>query len=114
MTERQPDRSPTGGGGEVVPLGRDPAPAPAPIHPPRALHAIATSGMAAFALVGIIAMLAFITVRWPDTTGRYVVAVIIAAALGFMSCAVLAVFSAARDTYPRRTASEDENEDRAD
>ncbi|MGH2749859.1 MAG: hypothetical protein ACRDK3_03145 [Actinomycetota bacterium] len=57
--------------------------------------------MALFALLGIAAMLAFITISWPDDTSRYVIVVFTASVIGFMSCASIAVFSAARDTYPR-------------
>lgn len=87
----------------VVPLAVDPEPVPE--EPPRSqggLHRLAISGMALSALVGIASMLAFITVSWPSDTRRYVVGVFIAAGVGFMTCASLAVFSAARDTYAVR------------
>lgn len=58
--------------------------------------------MAGFAVLGIVATLAFITVGWPGDTGRRVIAVIILSALAFMACASAAVLSAARDTYARR------------
>lgn len=84
----------------VVPLGNSPAPVPEePPRPHRGLHGIAIAGMALCALVGIASVLAFITVSWPNETGRYVIGVFIAAGVGFMTCASLAVFSAARDTY---------------
>jgi hypothetical protein len=89
----------------VVPLGVE-APIskpPAPSRPPGRLHSLSILGMAVFALVGIAAMLAFITISWPDDSSRYVVAVFIASIIGFMTSASLAVFSAARDTYPRHT-----------
>jgi hypothetical protein len=87
----------------VVPLGVEaPTPTPpAPAKPLGRLHGLAILGMAVFALVGIAAMLAFITISWPDDTSRYVVAVFVASIIGFMTSASLAVFSAARDTYPR-------------
>ena len=62
---------------------------------------MAILGMAVSALLGIGAMLAFITISWPDDTGRYAMVVFVASVIGFMSCASIAVFSAARDTYPR-------------
>jgi phosphate/sulfate permease len=65
--------------------------------------------MALCALVGIGSMLAFVTVRWSGTTGRYVVALFVMAAIGFVTCASAAVFTAARDTYAR---SPRENSDR--
>jgi len=87
----------------VVPLGVEaPTPVPpAPSRPPSRLHGLAIIGMAVFALVGIAAMLAFITISWPDDSSRYVVAIFVASIVGFMTSASLAVFSAARDTYPR-------------
>ena len=73
-------------------------PEPAPT-PPGRLHGIAITGMSVCALVGIVALLSFVTVRWPDRTGRYVIAVLVGAAIGFLACASAAVFTAARDTY---------------
>jgi hypothetical protein len=46
-------------------------------------------------------MLAFITISWPDDSSRYVVVVFMVAVVGFVTSASIAVFSAARDTYPR-------------
>lgn len=87
----------------VVPLGNAPEPAPEdPGRPHGGLHRLAISGMALCALVGIASMLAFITVSWPNDTGRYVIGVFIASGVGFMTCASLAVFSAARETYAVR------------
>ena len=63
--------------------------------------------MSLCALVGIAATLAFITVSWPGETGRYVFAIVIAAGLGLMASASIALLSAARHTYVRRG---DENE----
>ena len=84
----------------VIPLGRAPEPvAPVPPSRPSRLHGLAIAGMATCAIVGIIAMLVFITVTWPDDTGRYVIGVFIGSGVGFMTCASLAVFSAARDTH---------------
>ncbi len=82
----------------VVPLGQPIEPPPEPRRPGR-LHGLAIAGMAVCALVGVISMLAFITVTWPNGTGRYVVGVFIGSGVGFMTCASLAVFSAARETY---------------
>jgi hypothetical protein len=89
----------------VVPLGVEPpreeAPPPTDERTGR-LHGAAVLGMALFALLGIAAMLAFITVSWPDDTSRYVLIVVTVSVIGFMTCASIAVFSAARDTYPRQ------------
>jgi hypothetical protein len=65
------------------------------------VHGLATAGMALSAMVGILAMLAFITVGWPGRTGRYVIAVVVCAALIFLTCASIAVLAAARDSYAR-------------
>ena len=89
--------------GNVVPLGveaplepRTPKPAPRIGR----LHGLSIIGMAISALIGIASMLAFITISWPDDLGRYVMAIIVISVIGFMTSASLAVFSAARDTYP--------------
>jgi hypothetical protein len=66
---------------------------------PGKVHGLAIAGMAICSLVGIAATLAFITVGWPGTTGRYVIAVIFLSVVGFFLCASMAVFAAARDTY---------------
>lgn len=73
--------------------------------PPGRLHAIAMAGMAVFAIVGILATLAFITVGWPGDTGRRVIAVVVIAAVGFVASASAAILAAARDTYPKRKAA---------
>jgi len=70
--------------------------------PTSRLHGAAIVGLALFALIGIGAMLAFITISWPDNTSRYALGVFMFSVVGFLTCASLAVFSAARDTYPRR------------
>ncbi|MGH2735897.1 MAG: hypothetical protein ACRDKZ_09980 [Actinomycetota bacterium] len=65
------------------------------------LHGTAIVGMALSALLGIFSMLAFITINWPGKLGDYVVVVIVFSVVGFMASAIVAVFSAARDTYAR-------------
>ncbi|HEU4488457.1 MAG TPA: hypothetical protein VFS38_04135 [Actinomycetota bacterium] len=69
----------------------------------RSLHATATTGVAVFAVTGVLALLAFVTVGWPEDTGRYVMAIIIGSLIGVVACASAAVFTAARDTYPGRS-----------
>ena len=76
-----------------------------PVNPPGRLHAVAMAGMALFAVVGILATLAFITVGWPGDTGRRVIAVVVFSAFGFIASASAAILAAARDTYPRRRAA---------
>ena len=87
--------------GEVVRLpGGTPTEPDQPASRPGRLHGAAIAGMAVSALVGIAAMIAFITVRWPEDTGRYVVTILIIAGVSFLMSASIAVFAAARDTYP--------------
>jgi hypothetical protein len=64
--------------------------------------------MGASALVGIVALFAFITVSWPADTGKYAIAVLLFSCLAFLVFASTAVFSAARDTY-RNGAHEKED-----
>jgi hypothetical protein len=60
--------------------------------------------MAISALVGTVATLAFVSVRWPGDTGRFLIAAVFLCAVAFLAFSSVAVFSAARDTYPRRSA----------
>lgn len=79
--------------------GEHVAPAPPRHRSLGRMHSIATAGMALSAVVGVLAMLTFITVGWPGRSGRYVVGVAVVAALVFVTSASIAVFAAARDTY---------------
>jgi hypothetical protein len=74
------------------------------------LHAISISGMATSALLGIASMLAFITIRWPTDTGRFVIALLIFSIVGFLASASIAVFSAAKDTYATSPRSDPEDD----
>jgi hypothetical protein len=87
----------------VVPLGAEvaDAPEPPPSPPASRLHGLAIAGMALCALLGIGSMLAFVTVRWAGAAGRFIIAVVIFSAIGFLVCASTAVFTAARDMYAR-------------
>jgi hypothetical protein len=58
--------------------------------------------MALSAVIGFVALFAFITIGWPGRTGRYVIAVVVFSVVAFMVSAATAVFAAARDTYSRR------------
>jgi hypothetical protein len=84
---------------EVVKLPGHQAPTPTRVLRPGRVHGLAIAGMALFSLVGIAATLAFITIGWPEDSGRYVIAVIFVSVVGFLLCAAMAVFAAARDTY---------------
>jgi purine-cytosine permease-like protein len=111
-----PERSGSGEDGvNVVPLGAEVADGhdygPPPSPPSSRLHGLAIAGMALSALLGIGSMLAFVTVRWTGAAGRFIVAVVIVAAIGFLVCASAAVFTAARDMYahrPRENAGEEQ------
>ena len=74
---------------------------PTPSGPTSRLHGLAITGMALFALFGIGSMLAFVTVRWNGGAARLIVAAVVLSAIGFLTCASAAVFTAARDTYAR-------------
>ena len=74
-----------------------------PSRPGRA-HGLAIAGMSLCALAGVIALLAFITVRWPGTSGETLKVVFLFSGVGFMTCASMAVFFAMRDTYARRSS----------
>lgn len=100
-----------GTGGEIIrpPEGRM---APNPTMPPPARHTgshgLVVTLMAVFALIGIGAMFAFATVHWPEDTGRYVMAVFVLSVVGFIACASIAVFTAARaSTTSARPPEED-------
>lgn len=82
-----------------LPAGYEPPPQPDPA-PPGRLHGIFIGGMAVSALVGVAALFAFITIGWPDSVRRYIVALFFLAGIAFLACASAAVFTAARDTYP--------------
>ena len=82
----------------VVEIPTEPPVQPPP-SPPSRVHGFAIAGMAFSALLGIVSMLAFITVNWPGQTARYIVGAFVLAGIGFLACASAAVLTAARDTY---------------
>lgn len=91
----------------VVPLPHDaPPPAPRPSGPGR-LHGLAIAGIAISALAGITSTLAFVTIRWPGSTSRYLIAVLFMSVILFVVSAATAVLTAARDTYVRRGSGPD-------
>ncbi|HYN35379.1 MAG TPA: hypothetical protein VEV82_00225 [Actinomycetota bacterium] len=98
----------------VVSLGKAPVAEPSPVAPTKPqgpLHRAAIAGMTICAIVGILSMLAFITVSWPEESSRYVVAVLIGSGVGFLASASIAVFSAARETYaPPRTSGDSDDQ----
>ena len=83
---------------DVVRLPGDPPEVPPPSAPGRA-HGLAIAGMGISALVGVVALLTFITVTLTDDFRRYAIGVFMFSGLVFLACASSAVFSAARDTY---------------
>lgn len=78
--------------------GPPPEPSQVPSAPGR-LHGLAIAGMGISALVGVAAVLAFITITWPADMSRYVVGIFLVSGVVFLVSASTAVFSAARDTY---------------
>lgn|GEM_PF-5265439 len=83
-------------GGDLIPMPDDRVrPKPAPSRHGGA-HGFVVILMTAFAVIGICAMFAFITVKWPGETSRYVIAVFVFSVVGFISSASIAVFTAAR------------------
>jgi|GEM_PF-2461474 hypothetical protein len=70
------------------------------------LRMIVVTAMTIFAVVGLISLIAFVTVGWPGTVGRYVIAVTIGCIIGLVGCAGAAIFIAARDTYPHRRSGD--------
>ena len=92
--------------GEVVRIPAEPPPEP-PSSPPTRMHGIAIAGMALCALLGIIAMLAFITVNWSGHSQRYIVGTFVLAGVGFLACASAAVLTAARDTYALKNSDDE-------
>jgi hypothetical protein len=94
-------------GEDIVPLPQEaPPPARRPTGPGR-LHGLAIAGIALSALTGIASMLAFVTIRWPGDSGRYLIAVLFASVIVFVVSASTAVLTAARDTYAGRGSSPD-------
>lgn len=82
---------------------------PADVSSPGRLHAAGIFGMALCAVAGIVALIARITVGWPGNSDRYVMAVFVFAGIGFLASASVAVFSAARETYPHRLGPPEED-----
>jgi hypothetical protein len=66
------------------------------------LHSLAIGGMGISALAGIVLMLAFVSVRWPGATGRYLKVAFVFTVLIFLTSCSLAVLAAARDSYATR------------
>ena len=63
---------------------------------------LAISGMSVSALVGICVFFISIGIGLPEGGRRAVIIVVVGAAVVFLTCASIAVFTAARDTYPRQ------------
>lgn len=89
--------------GELIPLGVDP-PVPDPGPPPRTsrLHSFAVLFTAVAALVAAGSTLAFVTIGWPGTMRRVVIAIMLTSTVAFLAGVAMTTLSAARDTYSRR------------
>lgn len=96
-----PSSEPAGEKVVRLPADFEPEPEPAPA-PPSRLHGMFIAGMAISALIGVAALFAFITVGWPESIRRYIIALFFFAGVAFLACASAAVFTAARDTYATR------------
>jgi hypothetical protein len=67
---------------------------------------MAISSMAISAIAGICLMLAFVSVRWPGDTGRYLKVAFVLSVIAFMASCIMAILGAARDTYIKREVGE--------
>jgi peptidoglycan/LPS O-acetylase OafA/YrhL len=86
---------------DVVALGVEPPPEPPPPRP-SGLHGLAITGMSISALLGIVVLFVSIGMGLPSGPRRAAIAVVVGAAALFLTCASIAVFTAARATYPSR------------
>jgi phosphate/sulfate permease len=68
-------------------------------------------GMVVSAIVGFLALLGFVTVRWPGDSGRIVMAIFLFSIVGFVVCGSASIFTAARDTYATYTPEESPGEE---
>ena len=90
-------------GGDIVPLGVEKQPDGAPPPAQRSgLHLLALSGMSISALTGICVLFLSIGIGLPASGRKVVTAIVVGAAVVFLTCASLAVFAAARETYPSK------------
>ncbi|MGH2730134.1 MAG: hypothetical protein ACRDJI_05930 [Actinomycetota bacterium] len=90
-----------------LPTGLVETPPPPPT-PPGRLHGAATAGAALFGGLSLVSALSFVTVTWPEDTGRYVKVALVGSVLAFIVCSVTAIFAAARDTYAPGRKGRDE------
>lgn len=88
----------------VVDLGVEPVHEPTPVpRPTSRLHSIAVAFTATSGVIALISALAFVTIRWPGTSRRVVIAVLLFAIVGFVTGIAITILGAARDTYARRS-----------
>lgn len=93
---------------KVIRLPAEPPPATSPPPSrPTGLHGVAITGMALSALIGIASMFGLISVAWTEDWRRFVVGAFVGSIVAFMTCASIAVFSAARTTYGQLPAGDD-------
>jgi hypothetical protein len=55
--------------------------------------------MASSAIIGIVLVLGFVSVRWPGATGRYLKVAFVLVVVVFLASCAMAILAAARDTY---------------
>lgn len=86
--------------GEVIPLGKEPPPAP-PVRTsrPRGLHGIAIALSATFALTALLSFIGYATVHWSEKSGRVVLAIFMFSIVGLLASIAASVLTAARATY---------------
>lgn len=99
-------RALNGRDGEIVPIGVEPPSEDRPPPKPTSRsHSAAVAGAAICAVGAILAFVGFVTVNWAGRSRRVVIAVMMFCVLGFLASTVIAILSAARDTYARKTAN---------
>lgn len=96
MTERGPDDI-------VIDLGVEPLREPVSVpRPTSRLHSTAVALTTACGVLALISTLAFVTIGWPGTSRRIVIAVLLFTTVGFITGVAITILGAARDTYARK------------
>ena len=88
---------------DVIPIGVErPAEPTAPPMRTSGVHRVAVLMMSLCAAIAVITFVGFVTVGWPGSSRRIVIAIGVFALVGFLASGAAAVLGAARDTYARR------------